>query len=174
MKETLYTIPLTDAFLANDECPFCYVSRNIEQDLLDLVLGSGSSYMESDMRDKTDKAGFCRAHFQKMFDYGNTLGNAWILKTHFVRMQDEFDRQIPTISEDELEENTALVEDMINAQNGNTEQNNQQSSTSSSSIAFNSIFPHGVLLKSSFNCSSILNISIFSFNHFLGYGLELI
>lgn len=60
MKETLYTIPLTDAFLANDECPFCYVSRNIEQDLLDLVLGSGSSYMESDMRDKTDKVGFCR------------------------------------------------------------------------------------------------------------------
>ena len=45
MKETLYTIPLTDAFLANDECPFCYIERNVEQYLLDLVLGSGSSYM---------------------------------------------------------------------------------------------------------------------------------
>ena len=28
----------------------------------------------------TDKEGFCRAHFKKMFDYGNSLGNAWILK----------------------------------------------------------------------------------------------
>ena len=46
MKETLYTIPLTDAFHAGDECPFCFIERNVEQDLLDFVLGSGSSYME--------------------------------------------------------------------------------------------------------------------------------
>ncbi len=84
MKEKLYTIPLNDAINAGDECPLCFSEREIEQDLLDLVLGSGSSYMESDMREKTDKAGFCRNHFQKMFDYGNTLGNAWILKTHYM------------------------------------------------------------------------------------------
>ena len=94
MKETLYTIPLTDAFLANDECPFCFIERNVEQDLLDLVLGSGSSYMESDMRDLTDKAGFCRSHFKKMFDYGNTLGNGWILKTHYIHMNQELEKQI--------------------------------------------------------------------------------
>ena len=94
MKETLYTIPLTDAFNAHDECPFCFVERDVEQDLLDLVLGSSASYMESDMREMTDKAGFCRPHFQKMFDYGNALGNAWILKTHYMQMQSELDAQI--------------------------------------------------------------------------------
>ncbi len=94
MKETLYTIPLTDAFNANDECPFCFVERDVEQDLLDLVLGSSASYMESDMRDMTDKAGFCRLHFKKMFDYGNALGNAWILKTHYIQMQKEFESQV--------------------------------------------------------------------------------
>lgn len=94
MKETLYTIPLTDAFHAGDECPFCYVERDVEQDLLDLVLGSSASYMESDMRDQTDKAGFCRSHFKKMFDYGNALGNAWILKTHYLKMQQELSDQI--------------------------------------------------------------------------------
>lgn len=86
MKEKLYTIPLNDAVNAQDECPFCFIERKIEQDLLDFVLGSGSSYMEADIREMTDKAGFCRMHFQKMFDYGNTLGNAWILKTHYQRM----------------------------------------------------------------------------------------
>ena len=86
MKETLYTIPLNDAVNANDECPFCYIEREVEQDLLDFVLGAGSSYMESDVREATDKAGFCRTHFKKMFDYGNTLGNGWILKTHYARM----------------------------------------------------------------------------------------
>lgn len=93
MKEQLYMIPLNDAVNANDECPFCYIERQIEQDLLDFALGSGSSYMESDIREKTDKEGFCRTHFKKMFDYGNTLGNGWILKTHYKRMLEEFDRQ---------------------------------------------------------------------------------
>ena len=88
-KEKLYTIPLNDAVNADDECPFCYIERNIEQDLMDFVLGSGSSYMEADIRDMTDRAGFCRAHFKKMFDYGNTLGNAWILKTHYIQMEKE-------------------------------------------------------------------------------------
>ncbi len=57
MKETLYTIPLNDAVNAGDECPFCYIEREVEQDLMDFVLGSGSSYMESDVREATDKEG---------------------------------------------------------------------------------------------------------------------
>lgn len=93
MKEQLYTIPLNDAVNAMDECPFCFIERNIEQDLLDFVLGSGSSYMEADIRDMTDRTGFCRNHFQKMFNYGNTLGNAWILKTHYLRMIDEMKKE---------------------------------------------------------------------------------
>lgn len=93
MKEQLYTIPLNDAVDANDECPFCFIERSIEQDLLDFVLGSSASYMEADIRELTDKAGFCRPHFQKMFDYGNTLGNAWILKTHYQRMIGEMKKE---------------------------------------------------------------------------------
>ncbi|MBQ2802740.1 MAG: hypothetical protein IJF07_02440 [Lachnospiraceae bacterium] len=93
MKEQLYTIPLNDAVNAKDECPFCFIERSIEQDLLDFVLGSGSSYMEADIRDITDRTGFCRPHFKKMFDYGNTLGNAWILKTHYMRMIGEMQKE---------------------------------------------------------------------------------
>ncbi len=93
MKEQLYMIPMNDAVNANDECPFCNVERQIEQDLMDFVLGSSSSYMESDVRDITDRQGFCRSHFQKMFQYGNTLGNGWILKTHYMRMLKEFEKQ---------------------------------------------------------------------------------
>jgi hypothetical protein len=86
MKEQLYTIPLNDAVNANDECPFCFIERKIEQDTMDFVLGNASSYMEADIRDMTDREGFCRTHFKRMFDYGNTLGNAWILKTHYMRI----------------------------------------------------------------------------------------
>ncbi|MBQ1487812.1 MAG: hypothetical protein IIZ41_03515 [Lachnospiraceae bacterium] len=92
MKEKLYTIPLNDAVNANDECPFCFVEREVEQGLLDFCLGSGSSYMVSEIRDITDKEGFCRAHYKKMFDYGNTLGNAWMLKTHYMEMRRQMDK----------------------------------------------------------------------------------
>ena len=113
MKEKLYTIPLNDAFQAHDECPFCYIERQIEQELMDFVLGSCSSYMESDVREATDKAGFCRMHYQKMFTYGNTLGNGWILKTHLRKMQDELHTEIkhfkpakPSLSDQFLKKNT--------------------------------------------------------------------
>ncbi len=94
MKEQLYTIPLNDAVNAGDECPFCFVERSLEQDSLDFVLGSCASYMESDVRELTDAQGFCREHFKKMFDYGNTLGNGWILKTHFMKTRAELDNEI--------------------------------------------------------------------------------
>ena len=99
MKEKLYIIPLNDALQALDECPFCFLERKLEQDLIDFVLGSSASYMESDTRALTDKAGFCRSHFKKMYDYGNTLGNGWILKTHYQRilkdMEQAFSSTVP-------------------------------------------------------------------------------
>ena len=90
MKEKLYTIPVNEAFDAADECPFCYAERELKKDTLDFVLGSGASYMESDFRDVTDEKGFCREHFKQLFDYGNTLGNAWILKTHYMKLRKEY------------------------------------------------------------------------------------
>ncbi len=30
MKESIHTIPLMDAFKAEDECPFCYLEREAE------------------------------------------------------------------------------------------------------------------------------------------------
>ncbi|MEG1848485.1 MAG: DUF6062 family protein [Lachnospiraceae bacterium] len=93
MREKLYTIPLNDAMHANEECPFCFIERTLEQDMLDFVLGSASSYMESSVRKETDEAGFCRYHYKKMFDYGNTLGNGWILKTHYMQIRTELEQQ---------------------------------------------------------------------------------
>ncbi|MDD3252814.1 MAG: DUF6062 family protein [Lachnospiraceae bacterium] len=79
MKERLYTMELTDAVRAGDECMFCWLNRKLEQENLEFVLGS--SYMESDIREKTSEKGFCRHHVKLMYDYGNSLGNAWIMKS---------------------------------------------------------------------------------------------
>lgn len=93
MKEQLHTIPINDALENAGECPFCYIERKTEEHAMNYVLGHGASYMEADIRSMTDKAGFCRPHFKKMFDYGNALGNAWILKTHYRKMIDEMNAE---------------------------------------------------------------------------------
>lgn len=98
MKEKLYTIPLTDAFQAGDECPFCFIERKLEEHTLDFVLGPGASYMEDDIRAETDAAGFCRTHYKKMYDYGNRLGMGLILKTHMKKLNEELEGQIAKFS----------------------------------------------------------------------------
>jgi len=94
MKEKLYTIPLNDAVNANDECALCNVERSLERDAIDFVIGPGASYMESDIREATDKAGFCKHHFQMMFEYGNSLGNALILKTHVIKLKKDLKKEM--------------------------------------------------------------------------------
>lgn len=94
MKETIYTIPLVDALEAKDECPFCFIERKSEQDALDGLLGSSSAYMKSEIREKTNKQGFCRKHYKAMFDYGNALGNAIILQSHLEEVRKELNKRL--------------------------------------------------------------------------------
>ena len=92
MKENIATIPLIDAFHANDECPFCFLEREEEQHAISFILGS--AYMEDDIREKTDATGFCRHHFKMMYDYGNRLGNALILSTHLKKLNEELAKEM--------------------------------------------------------------------------------
>lgn len=96
MKEKLYTIELTDAVNADEECCFCWLERKLEQENLEFVLGS--SYMESDIREQTDRQGFCRHHTKMMYDYGNSLGNAWILKSRLEYLNKELVQQMKQYS----------------------------------------------------------------------------
>lgn len=98
MAEQLHTIPIADAMANAGECPFCYIERRVENHSMDYVLGHGASYMEADIRDMTDRQGFCRAHFKKMFDYGNSLGNAWILKTLMLRHMNEMTKEFKSFN----------------------------------------------------------------------------
>ena len=96
MKENIATIPLMDAFSANDECPFCFLERQAEQHAISFILGS--AYMEDDIREKTDVTGFCRHHFKMMYDYGNRLGSALILSTHLRKLNQELGEELKSFS----------------------------------------------------------------------------
>lgn len=93
MKEQIHTVPVNEAFLSGDECPFCYLERKAEQSALRYVAGPGASYMEPEVRATTDKAGFCRVHMKKLYDFGNSLGSALILQTHYAELLDSFRKE---------------------------------------------------------------------------------
>lgn len=85
MKEKIYTIPLTEAFDKDCECPFCELERKLDSDILDYVLGP--SYMEEDVREETNKHGFCKYHYNKMFNAQNRLGVALMVSTHLKKIR---------------------------------------------------------------------------------------
>ena len=91
MKETIYTIPLTDAFNADDECPFCFIERKLEQEAIAFIMGP--AYMEDDIREETDKLGFCRHHHKMLYDYGNKLGTALMLHTYYQKLNKDMHEQ---------------------------------------------------------------------------------
>lgn len=94
MKIQIDTIPVNEAYESGDECPFCWLERQVEQKAIRYTLGPGASYMEPDVRGATDSQGFCRQHLKKMYDYGNSLGNALVMQTYMIGMRKELDQQV--------------------------------------------------------------------------------
>lgn len=84
MKEKIYTIPVNEAFDSETECPFCALRRKAEADTMNYVMGA--SYMEEDVREQTDKAGFCKEHYRQMLSAGNKLGVALMLQTRIKKL----------------------------------------------------------------------------------------
>ena len=93
MREQIDTIPVNEAFDAGDECPFCYLERMAEQRSIRYILGPGASYMEPDVRGMTDKEGFCREHFKKMYDFSNRLGSALIMQTYLAGLLEQLEKE---------------------------------------------------------------------------------
>ena len=81
MKETIYTIPVNDAYQAGGECPLCALQMTLDQQLLEYYLGP--ALMEPDVRKTTNQKGFCREHLQALYaSESNRLGLGLTLHTH--------------------------------------------------------------------------------------------
>jgi hypothetical protein len=78
LRETIYTIPLTDA-LTEGRCPFCYLHRRTEEQLLHLYLEGG--VMEPDWRGRLLEKGLCGPHLERLFQGSPQLGMAILAKS---------------------------------------------------------------------------------------------
>lgn len=80
MKETIYTIPINEAFEQECECPLCFIERRLEAEAVEYALGP--AMMEPDHREESNKKGYCNKHFNMMFKSPNKLPLALVLDTH--------------------------------------------------------------------------------------------
>lgn len=80
MKEKIYTIPVTDAFAVDCECPLCVLEKKLTEECVEYSLGP--ALMEPDKRQETNELGFCREHFEAMYNkQSNRLGLALMIDT---------------------------------------------------------------------------------------------
>ena len=88
MKETIYTIPVNDAFNALSECPACKLENDLERSNVEFV--TGASLMEPDVRIQMNKKGFCRRHYSDLLgSEKNALGLSLILTSHHEYLDQE-------------------------------------------------------------------------------------
>ncbi len=88
MKEKIYTIPVTEAFGEDCECPLCVLEKKLEDEYVTYFLGP--SLMEPDHRLQTNNDGFCRRHFEQLYNsQENRLGLGLMIDTH---MQEQLAR----------------------------------------------------------------------------------
>jgi len=85
MKDHIHTIPVLEALREPGHCPFCMMYERLDKNAVDFVMGP--AYMDEDIRDGTNEAGFCTEHLQKLYAVQNRLGLALLLHTHLRQMQ---------------------------------------------------------------------------------------
>lgn len=84
MNEQIYTIPVNEGFEAGGECAFCNMLAKLEKDAIDYTLGP--AYMEDDIRMETNRMGFCKEHYKKLYAQQNRLGLGLMMHTHFQKL----------------------------------------------------------------------------------------
>ena len=80
MKYTLDTAPVLDAYKTGCECPLCKLRILSEDSYIESMLSS--AYMEPEYRLRTNEIGFCKRHFELMYNRRNRLGVALMTHTH--------------------------------------------------------------------------------------------
>lgn len=84
MKESIYTIPISEAFETAEGCPFCEIRRTLGRRWVEYI--TGPAMMEPDVRQKTNELGFCGKHYSMMLEQKNRLAVALMLQTHLAEL----------------------------------------------------------------------------------------
>ena len=89
MREDICSIPVSEVFAPKDGCPICRMVSTLEEHLVEYI--TGAAMMEPDVRQETNRTGFCPEHFRMMLARRNRLSVALTLESHLKELQKNFD-----------------------------------------------------------------------------------
>lgn len=99
MRDTIYTIPISEVFDPKQGCPICRMRDMLEERAVEYIMGA--AMMEPDVRQETNKVGFCTEHFRMMLPRKNRLSIALMLQSHLDFIRTEIvDAKAPMIGKD--------------------------------------------------------------------------
>ncbi len=83
--EQIYTIPVNEAFDAVIEdptlgCPICALYAKLDDNEIERILGAAK--MEPDVREVSNREGFCATHFSRMMERRSSLALALMMESH--------------------------------------------------------------------------------------------
>ena len=85
MREDICSIPINDIFLPKEGCPFCRMREMLEDRIATYI--TGAAMMEPDVREETNRLGFCETHFDHILARGSRLSVALILESLIAETQ---------------------------------------------------------------------------------------
>ena len=95
MKESIYTIPISEVFEPKDGCPLCRLRDTLEERAVEYILGA--AMMEPDVREETNRLGFCIGHYRQMLARKSRLQMALTMQTRLAHLLDELEKpKIPS------------------------------------------------------------------------------
>ncbi len=78
MQEKIYTIQIWDAFNNANECPFCYIKKEVEKQYLKTVIDE--LVMDYHFHDRIVEYAFCTEHLNMFYKKSDKLGFATLLE----------------------------------------------------------------------------------------------
>jgi len=101
MKETIYTIPINEAFDQKCSCAICSIENRIESEEIEATLGP--AMMEPDFRINSNHKGFCKTHYDMLLKNCKALPMALVLQTHIQQQnKDIFSHKVDFVSKNKL------------------------------------------------------------------------
>ena len=87
MKETIYTIPINEAFDTECQCAVCLIENRLQREQIEYTLGP--AMMEPDFRIISNEKGFCKNHYKSLLENCKALPMALVLQTHIKEQNDK-------------------------------------------------------------------------------------
>lgn len=87
MKDTIYTIPISEVFEPKEGCPICRMRDMLEERSIEYIMGA--AMMEPDVRVETNRTGFCEDHLRRMLPRKNRLSIGLMFQSHLDYLRQE-------------------------------------------------------------------------------------